>query len=285
MKEGFEPKSDEIIIAKPEVFAAKLEKIQEGGFENLHIVADFDRTLTRSIRADGGVNTSLSTLWLFMPDEYAQRARNLFEKYRPIETDLEMSRDEKQKHMQDWIRNWQKNCVELGFSRETLQKIVKSELLMPRPGFKELFNIARQHSIPVLIFSAGLGDLIQEYLTYHDSYSRNVHVISNFAKFDEGGKCIGWNDDIVSSMNKDESHALYKSWKGEIADRKNIVLLGDHEADIHMADGAKHDTVLSVGFLNNEKTHLGRHAKTFDVVVVQDEGLDVPIKVLRSIAS
>jgi HAD superfamily hydrolase (TIGR01544 family) len=283
MKEEFESKSDEVIIAKPEVFASKFEKIKEGGVDNLHIVADFDRTLTRSVRADGGVNTSLSTLWLFMPDEYIRRARELFAKYRPIETDLKMPRDEKQKHMLEWIQNWQKNCIELGFTRNTVERMVKSKILMPRPGFKEFFRAAKEYNVPVLIFSAGLGDLIREYLMYHDSYSQNSHIISNFAKFNEEGKCIGWNDDIVSSMNKDESHALYTPWKSEITTRRNVLLLGDHDADIHMVDGNKHDTVLSVGFLNNERTHLERHKNTFDVVVIQDEGLDVPIKILRSI--
>ena len=40
-----------------------------------------------------------------------------------------------------------------------MRAIVESGLLLPRPGFREFMRAAREHGIPVLVFSAGVGDL------------------------------------------------------------------------------------------------------------------------------
>ncbi len=76
---------------------------------------------------------------------------------------------------------------------------------------------------------------------------------------------------------------LYESWAPGVRPRKNVLLLVDHEGDIRMADGERHDTMLSVGFLNGELSHLESHRKTFDAVVLEDEGMDLPNQVLEAI--
>ncbi|MFA7310153.1 MAG: haloacid dehalogenase-like hydrolase [Candidatus Paceibacterota bacterium] len=272
---------DGVVIADPDLFEGKVERLRELGMGSLHIVADFDRTLTSSTRADGGVNTSLSTLWLFMPEEYGRRAKELFDTYRPIEVDLHMDAATKTKHMETWVRAWQQNCIELGFSRDVVKKIAQSGLLLPRPGMDTFMRLARKHEVPVLIFSAGLGDLIAEYLKFHGVHSNNVHIISNFAKFGESGRCVGWDKDIVTSMTKNESHAHHEAWAGKVLKRPNVLLLGDHEGDVHMVDGEKHGVVLSVGYLNGEQGHLDRHKEIFDAVVTGDVGLDFPTSILK----
>jgi HAD superfamily hydrolase (TIGR01544 family) len=286
MPESIEPDDDnEVIIVNTEKFNSKLEKIKTGGFENLHIVADFDRTLTalRSGAADGRINTTPGLLWHVMGEEYVRRAAELFSQYRPIEVDPNIPDEEKKRYMETWTRAWQNNCVELGLTQEKIKEAVRTNFLLARPRLKEFMDIAEHAKVPVLIFSAGVGNIIAEYLRALGIGNTNVHVISNFAKFNTAGICTGWNDDIVTSLTKNETHALHQSWSQGVTRRPNVLLLGDHPSDARMADGARHETVLSVGFLNGDHAHAQVHKSAFDAVVVEDVGLDFPIKILTSL--
>jgi 5'-nucleotidase len=43
----------------------------------------------------------------------------------------------------------------------------------------------RENNVPMLVFSAGMGDVIEEILRVQGQLTPNVHVISNRFKFDE----------------------------------------------------------------------------------------------------
>ena len=63
--------------------------------------------------------------------------------------------------------------------------------------------------VPVLVFSAGLGDSVSAVLRYHNALLPNVHIISNYLQFD-GLRVNGFQGDIIHSFNKNE-HAVEKS--------------------------------------------------------------------------
>ena len=54
-----------------------------------------------------------------------------------------------------------------------------------RDGWEWFFKSLEEACVPLLIFSAGVGDVIQELLTQRYSISPNMKVVSNFMKFDE----------------------------------------------------------------------------------------------------
>lgn len=67
-----------------------------------------------------------------------------------------------------------------------------------------------------------------------------------------------------------------------------MVLMGDILEDALMADPALHDTILSVGYLNDMETkgHLfDKYLDTFDIVIEGDGPLTPVNKLLRSITS
>ena len=107
--------------------------------------------------------------------------------------------------------------------------------------------------------------------------------MSNFYDFDETGAITSQRGSIVHSLNKNEAHTDYDIHR--IAEgRRNVLLLGDYEHDITMADGEQHDTVLSVGFLNGEKKSLDHFKKIFDAIVVdEDATLGLPLHILESL--
>ena len=57
--------------------------------------------------------------------------------------------------------------------------------LFHREGYQEFFDCLNQHSVPLLIFSAGLGDVLEEVVRQAGVFHPNVKVISNFMDFDE----------------------------------------------------------------------------------------------------
>lgn len=54
-----------------------------------------------------------------------------------------------------------------------------------RDGFEQFFDRLLQHNVPVFIFSAGLGDVLEEIMRQAGVYHPNVKVVSNFMDFDE----------------------------------------------------------------------------------------------------
>lgn len=54
-----------------------------------------------------------------------------------------------------------------------------------REGFEQFFDRLHQHNVPVFIFSAGLGDVLEEILLQARVYHPNIKVVSNFMDFDE----------------------------------------------------------------------------------------------------
>ena len=63
---------------------------------------------------------------------------------------------------------------------------------------------------------------------------------------------------------------------------KNIILLGDSTADISMADGLDADTVLRVGFLNdNVKTLAETYMSIYDIVLINDSPATTVLDILH----
>ena len=54
-----------------------------------------------------------------------------------------------------------------------------------REGYQLFFDRLHEHSIPLLIFSAGIGDVLEEVIRQENVFHSNVKVVSNYMDFDE----------------------------------------------------------------------------------------------------
>ena len=54
-----------------------------------------------------------------------------------------------------------------------------------RDGYKGLFDHLKEQNIPLLVFSAGIGDVLEEVIRQAGVFYPNVKVISNYMDFDE----------------------------------------------------------------------------------------------------
>jgi hypothetical protein len=51
--------------------------------------------------------------------------------------------------------------------------------------------------VPVLIFSAGVGDVLEEVLRREDAFFPNLKVVSNYMEFDETGRLRTFKDPLI----------------------------------------------------------------------------------------
>ena len=63
---------------------------------------------------------------------------------------------------------------------------------------------------------------------------------------------VGFKGDLIHSFNKNESSVHDSDYFDNLEKHTNILLLGDSIGDLRMADGAKFDNILKIGFLNDK---------------------------------
>lgn len=66
-------------------------------------------------------------------------------------------------------------------------------------------------NVPFLVFSAGLGDVVNAILKHHGVNYKNIHVISNFLKY-EGDQVNGFVSDIIHPFNKNGKGAEHSKY-------------------------------------------------------------------------
>ncbi|KAF2611772.1 hypothetical protein F2Q70_00008587 [Brassica cretica] len=177
--------------------------------------------------------------------------------------------------------------IEGGLTFDAIKDSVANSSIAFRDGVAELFEFLEEKEIPVLIFSAGLADVIEEVLRQklHRTF-KNVKIVSNRMVFDDDGRLVSFKGKLIHVLNKNE-HALDMAaplhdqlgvdngGEGEenayVKQRINVLLLGDHMGDLRMSDGLNYESRISIGFLNdNVEKSLESYRKAFDIVYLND---------------
>lgn len=138
-----------------------------------------------------------------------------------------------------------------------------------------------------MIFSAGVGDVLEELIRQNHVFHPNVHIISNYMDFDHAGILQAFKGQLIHSYNKRDGALSHATALRELHGRPNILLLGDSLGDLSMADGVcEAQNVLTVGFLNDKvEERKESYVRSFDIVLIKDETMDVPNAILRYIIS
>lgn len=259
----------------------KIEKIKSAvgkdGPEKLHVLSDFDRTLLKS-SVDGQKSPSVIAQirnGKYLTLDYAPRAHALFDKYRPIELDPKISREEKSKAMHEWWSEHFKLLAECGLTKDVMKEIVAAKTARFRDGALEFIDFLHERNIPLVIISGAPGDMVAMYLEQEGRLYDNVYIIAPFLEFDANGKMIRVKEPIIHSLNKHE--IILKDFPifQEIKNRPNVLLLGDSPDDVGMVEGFAYKNILKIGFLNEGvEEKLEKFKKTFDVVLLGDPGME-----------
>jgi 5'-nucleotidase len=275
-----------IIINNPEKLKEKIAQFKKEGASNLHIVADFDRTLTKAFIDGGKTQTSYAELRAgrYLTPDYPDKAYALYNKYRPLEISTELLLEEKSKKMVEWWTLHYNLMVKSGINLDVIKDVIKRGKMEMRKGTLKLFDILNKNKIPFLIFSAGIGDVIKEYLKSKKLITDNVHIVSNFFTFDKNRKATGYLTPMIHTFNKNEVPIKETPYYNEVKHKKNVILLGDLMADLGMTEGLEHDCIIRIGFLNiNVEEWFEDFSKAFDVVILNDGPMDYVNKLLKEI--
>ncbi len=232
--------------------------------DNFYVVADFDKTITDGKSSSTwGVMASANELG----DEYTKRRTALYNHYRPIEIDTNLSDDEKSKYMSEWWQSHINLFYEYGLKEENILKSIRNGNLNYRIGAKRFLKKMNEFNIPVIIISAGIGNVIEEFFKMENDIYDNVSIVSNFIEFENNGTIKKLKGDTIHALNKNIVK-LDEASKIKISSRKNILLFGDGIADLKMVDEEKIKNSITVGFLDEKiEESLECFNNNFDIVL------------------
>ncbi|KAM8713191.1 hypothetical protein ACLKA7_013493 [Drosophila subpalustris] len=251
-----------------------------GGPERMQFVSDFDYTITKQRTEDN--EAVLSSFGIFntcksLPSYYKDETDKLFRKYRPIEIDPNIPIGEKVEYMIEW---WTKSAeLASGFAFDPIeidQTASKFKRAL-RDRTHELFATLLRLDIPVLVFSAGLGNSVVSVLQQANIMHPNVKVVSNFLQYRDG-LLDGFQQPMIHTFNKNETVLNGSEYYELVHTRDHIIVMGDSLGDADMANGVPASShILKIGFLfDHVEANMDKYMNTFDIVLVDDQTMDVP---------
>ncbi len=147
----------------------------------------------------------------------------MFNYYYPIEHDHSMTKEEKVPFMVEWWEKANKIITESGISKHDLDLIIRNSMTHLKQNCKDFFRSLESNQIPLLVFSAGLGDIIHEWMKHECGEYSNMKIVSNFMDFDEETGIIkGFKGSMIHIFNKNESVLNETEFEKTIHDRSNV---------------------------------------------------------------
>lgn len=260
-------------VKYPDQLKEKISKMKQDGASNLHIVSDFDRTLTKAFVNGKKHESSYAFLEQkgYMGDDFIARSSVLEKYYYPFEIDVRLSYEEKSKYMDEWWGKYYSMMIKYGFNQEMTRACVLEYGIHFRESCFDFFEKLVDEDLPILILSAGVGDIIKEIMSISNLTTPNIHIISNFFDFDPNGLAVDYKTPLIHTYNKNEVAVKESTYHKQIEDRMNVILLGDSLGDLKMADGLDHDCIIKIGFLNYDDAEMfEKYSEKFDVVITDD---------------
>ncbi|CAL8101091.1 unnamed protein product [Orchesella dallaii] len=280
---------DKCKIRDPTKVEAILQKLASDGPSKLQVITDFDFTLSR-FHKDGKRCDSCHGILdhsPLMPDSFREKAKALYEKYYHIELDHKMTVEEKIPHMITWYKGSHNLLIEAQVTKQKIQEMVLTSRALLRDSAVNVLSYLNDHHVPVLIFSAGVGNILEEILHREKAFFPNVEVISNYMLFNEDGECTSFREPLIHMFNKNETALDNPDYFQDLKNRHNALVLGDSIGDLDMGSGIHNPgALLRIGFLNDKiDERMDSLYNNFDVVLVDDQTFDFVNVVSRMVCA
>lgn len=259
------------------IYINNKKKLQEfKNSNNYFAIIDFDRTLTT-----GTSDASMGIIPKFLGGDCLKERLKIYEYYRPMELDYTIEENEKKDIMKEWANKSFALLSKYLTSEEMVENSLKDANLHLRLGAKDFLKYMHNKNIPVIIMSAGVGNVIKRFLEKQEVLYDNITLVSNFFEF-QNNKAYIDTKKLVAVSNKDYSRVPEKERK--ILDkRQNILLCGDIVEDIKMIEKEKLYKTLTVGFLDcNIKENLSTYNNNFDIVLADNENFNTLMDIVSS---
>jgi 5'-nucleotidase len=280
-----------IVYSNKKEFLKILKNIKKDWLENLHILADFDRTLTKAFSNSEDKRWKWISVFkensLWFDKDFCKLEQKNFEKYYPIENNPDLSLEEKNKFMLEWWKNTFELFIKFGLTKDKIKKAVFNWKIEFREKVEEFCKFLDKNNVPLIIISAsGLWHFWVEYFfEKKEIFYENIEIISNNFIWDKSWKAIWYKKPIIHSFNKSETVLKNnKNIYSKIKNRKNIILLWDSLWDHHMVDWFNYYNLIKIWFLNdNEDKLLSEYKKRYDIIITWDWDFDIVNQILEEI--
>lgn len=231
--------------------------------DNFAILMDFDRTITSK---DSLGSWSVLENPKFMCEDFRIEAKKLVDIYYPYELNYSISSNVKAKYLNEWYYKNMDLLYEYGLTKSILLDCINDCNTKFHNGCKEFLDYMYKLNVPIVIISAGIGNVIIELLKKYNCFYPNISIFSNFIQFDND-KMVRFSDNMIHTSNKSMS-VLPLDLQTEFLSKDYVLVFGDLVEDLDMAKGIDFNKVLSFGFLEHSiKENLNFYRQAFDVVL------------------
>ena len=265
----------DVVIVNEQDLKSKIKAFKDGGKNKLHVLSDFDGTLTKVYVNGKKVPSIISILRDedYLVEGYADKAKVLFAKYHPMEISHDLTLNEKRNAMGNWWTEHNELLIDSKLNLNDVKKAIKSDNLQFREGSLDFMKSLNEYGIPLVILSsAGLGqESISLLLERDNAKYDNVNIVSNQFEWNGEGYAVDYKKPVITVFAKKEVTLQGLSIFYELEKRKNVVLLGNSLGDSEMIDGFEYDHLISIGFLDSdEEKDMEAFKKVYDVVITND---------------
>ncbi|NXY21239.1 5NT3B nucleotidase, partial [Atrichornis clamosus] len=281
-------------IRQPERVRGIIQSLREQGVAKLQVISDFDMTLSRFGCNGRRCPTSHNILDTsrVISEDGKKKLKDLLQHYYPIEIDPNRTLEEKRPLMVEWWTRAHELLVQQKIRKGDIAQIVReSEAMLRyghrdvvlRDGFTDFFDQLHKNNVPLFIFSAGVGDILEEIIRQANVFYSNVNVVSNYMDFNDDGVLTHFKGPLIHTYNKNNTVLQGTGYFQQLSTKTNIILLGDSMGDLTMADGVPSvENILKIGFLNDKvEERREKYLESYDIVLESDETLDVVNGILR----
>uniref|UniRef100_A0A0N5A1C7 5'-nucleotidase n=1 Tax=Parastrongyloides trichosuri TaxID=131310 RepID=A0A0N5A1C7_PARTI len=283
--------SSKIYIKNKSYVSRIINGLTEGGTKNLTVISDFDYTISR-YRDDNG-NQNLTTHQIFKlgteisNPNLGKKLIKYHNKYFPLEYSKDLTRDEKIPLMEEWWKLSQGAIAEERLHYDKITDIVMTNNIELRKNFCEFVKSLNLSNVPFIVFSAGIGNVIDIILKKKMRLNENnIHIISNTMIFNHDNVCVNFSEPVIHTFSKNytaikENNPILNIVKN----RNNVLLMGDSLGDVDMEiNKNRKGNTLKVGYLNFDINNLlQKYMNCYDIVCVDDQTMEIPQYILKII--
>nr|CAH8822702.1 unnamed protein product [Trichobilharzia regenti] len=270
----------------------KLSKFLSYGAQNIQVVCDFDHTLSKYCHNSEKVPVCHG---LFMrhpriPEVSRRRLEELCELYMPLGSSDNLSESEKCSLMMEFWKLAHRTLVDGNIYRSDVDCCALEGGIVLRDNAIDFLNKLADLNIPLIIFSGGIGNIIEVLLASLNVSLDNVRIVSNFMDFNAEGRLVGFQDPVIHSLNK--TYKIIQNseyYETVLSKRICTLLIGDSDSDANMLDNkqkfsGEQAIVIRIGYLNEKvDERMELFSSLYDIVLVNDETFDIPLVILSSI--
>ena len=278
-----------IIYSNKELFTKKLDRIKKDWKNRLHILSDFDRTLTKCFINWKSRPSIISAMreWDYLWNIYPKKAHELFNHYNSIELDPNIEIKEKKEKMQEWWSRHLDLLVKSWLNKNNIIEVIESWMIELREWMNKFLKLINSNKVPLIIISANWlwWDFIKLYLEKKKILNNYIFIISNEFIWDENDFAKWYKSAIIHTFNKSETvlkdnKEIYK----EIENKKNVILIWDSLWDPNMIDWFEYENLVKIGFLNHdEEKLLSKYKEVYDIIITWDWDFSIINEILESI--